>query len=84
MGLTSFTKSSSEGRCAAVAGEAAASLHAAPTITAEGAIAATVTRAPGPHARSYSRPVLQVQCDAIELQRTDAATEAPLPGRRAA
>lgn len=79
MALTSFTEGPSEGRWAAVAGEAAASLHAAATIAAEGAVAATVTRAPGLHTRSYSRPLLQVQCDAIELQRADAATETPLP-----
>lgn len=83
-GLTSFTEGSGGGRRAAVAGEAAASLHAAPTVPAEGAVAAAVTRAPGPHARGYPRPLLQVQRDAVELQRADAATEAPLPGRRAA
>lgn len=81
MTLTSFTEGSSEGRSAAVAGEAAPSLDAAPAIPAEGAVAATVTRATGLHTRSDSGPLLKVQCDAIELQRADAATEAPLPGR---
>lgn len=84
MNLTSFTKGSTEGRTAAVAGEAASSLRAAPAILAEGAVAATVTRAPGLHTGSDSRPLLQVQCDAVELQRADAAAEAPLPGRCAA
>lgn len=82
--VTSFAEGPGESRRAAVAGEAVGSLHAATPVLTEAAVAAAVTRASGPNTRSYLCPLLQVQRDAIQLQRADAAAEASLPGRCAA
>lgn len=66
-----------------VALEAVDLLHAAAVVLAEGAVAAAVTRAARSDSRRDPRPLLQVQGDAVQLQRADAAPEALLPGRRA-
>lgn len=82
--ITFFAEGPRKSRRATVTGEAVGSLHAATPVLAEGAVAAAVTRTSGPNARSYLCPLLQVQRGAIQLQRADAAAEAPLPGRCAA
>lgn len=79
--ITSFAEGPRESRQATVTGEAVGSLHAATPVLAEGAVAAAVTQTSGPNTRSYLCPLLQVQCDAVQLQRADATAEAPLPGR---
>lgn len=82
--ITSFAEGPRESRRATVTGEAVGSLHAATPVLAEGAVAAAVTWTSGPNTWSYLCPLLQVQRDAIQLQRADAAAEASLPGRCAA
>lgn len=69
---------------AAVAGEAAGSLHAAAAVLAERAVAAAVARAPRLHPGRDPGPRLQVQGDPVQLQGAHAAPKAPLPGRGAA
>ena len=68
-------------RQAAVTVEAVGSLHTAAVVEAERAVAAAVTRAAGLNPGCDLRPLLQVQSDAVHLQRANAAPEALLPGR---
>jgi len=76
-----MAEGSSVRRQAAVAVEAAGSLHAAALVLAERAVAAAVTRAAGLDPGGDLRPLLQVQGDAVQLQGADTTPEALLPGR---
>ena len=79
-----MTEGSSEGRGAAVTGEALWPLLAAASVDAQRAVGAAVSGAAGPDPRGDGGPRLQVQGDPVQLQRAQAAPEALLPGRRAA
>lgn len=70
------------GRLGAVADEAAALLDAAAAVVAQAAGAAAVTGATGADAGRHPGALLQVEVDAVDGQRSDAAQEAPLPGGR--
>lgn len=70
------------GRLGAVAHVAVALLHAPPSVVAQAAGAAAVTRATGAHAGRHPGPLLQVEAHAVDGQRPDAAQEASLLGRR--
>lgn len=61
--------------------KATGSLHTAALVLAERAIAAAVTRAAGSNPGCDFCPLLQVQGDAVQLQRADTSTKALLPGR---
>ena len=78
-----MTEGSSEGRGAAVTGEALWPLLAAASVDAQRAVGAAVSGAAGPDPRGDGGPRLQVQGDPVQLQRAQAAPEALLPGRRA-
>ncbi|MEQ2191852.1 hypothetical protein XENOCAPTIV_003452, partial [Xenoophorus captivus] len=79
---TCVAEDSSVSRQAAVTVEASGSLHTAALVIAQRAVAAAVTRATGSNPGRDLGPFLQVQSDAIQLQRADAASETPLSGRR--
>ena len=81
MCVTCVAEDSSVRRQAAVAVEAVDSLHTAAPVLAERAVAAAVTRAAGSDPGCDPGPLLQVQGDAVQLQRANAAPEALLPGR---
>ena len=81
MCVTCVAEDSSVRRQAAVAVEAVDSLHTAASVLAERAVAAAVTRAAGSDPGCDPGPLLQVQGDAVQLQRANAAPEALLPGR---
>lgn len=76
---TFVAKRSSVSGWAAVAGEAGGSLHTATLILAQRAIAATMTWASCLNPRGDLCSLLQVQSDAIQLQRADATSKALLP-----
>lgn len=78
-----MTKGSCVGWLATVTWETTGSLHAAALVLAEWPVAAAVARAPRTDARGDLRPLLQVQSDAVQLKRTNAAQEAFLSRRSA-
>lgn len=80
---TFMTKRSSVGWVAAVAGKTIGSLNAAALVLTERAIAAAVARASRLDPWGDLCPLLQVQTDAVQLQRADAAQKALLSGRSA-
>lgn len=70
---TFMTEGPSVGRLSTITGESIDFLHTATMVLAERPIAAAVTRAARSDPWGYFGPLLQVQSDAIELQRADAA-----------
>lgn len=78
-----MTKGPGEGRRPAVAGKAVLPLHTHTLVLTEGAVAATVARAPRSDPWGDLGPFLQVQGDAVQLQGANAPQEAFLPGRGA-
>lgn len=78
-----MTERSSVGWVAAVAGKTIGSLNTVALVLTERAIAAAVARASRLDPWGDLRPLLQVQTDAVQLQRADAAQKAFLSGRSA-
>lgn len=78
-----MTEGSSVRRLVTVARETAVSLLTATLVLAERAVAAAVARASRSDPRGDLCPLLQIQSDAVQLQRADAAQKAFLSGRSA-
>lgn len=78
---TSVAEGSYVSRQAAVAGEAVGSLHTATLVLAEGAVAAAVAWTSRPNPGGDVGSLLQVQRDAVQLQRADTTPKALLSGR---
>lgn len=66
----------------AVTGEPAGLLPACAPVAAQPSVTAAVPCAPRLHSRSHPGSVFQVQGLSVQLQRPNAAQEAPLPGGR--
>ncbi len=80
---TFMTEGSGVGWLATVAGETIGSLHTVTLVLAERAVAAAVARASRSDPWGDLCPLLQVQSDAVQLQRADAAQKTFLSGRSA-
>lgn len=77
---TFMTEGSSVGWLATVAGKTIGSLHTATLVLAEWAVTTAVAWASWSDPWGDPRPFLQVQSDAVQLQRADTAQKPFLPG----